>query len=49
MEECIFCNIIDKKSKAYVVYEDENTIAFLDISPVFLGHTLIVPKSIMLL
>ncbi len=45
MEECIFCNIIDKKSKAYIVYEDENTIAFLDISPVFLGHTLIVPKK----
>lgn len=45
MDKCIFCEIADKKSKAYIVYEDEFTIAFLDINPIKLGHTLIVPKE----
>ena len=43
--ECIFCNIIQKKSEAEVVFEDENIIAFLDIAPVNFGHTLIIPKK----
>jgi histidine triad (HIT) family protein len=41
---CIFCKIIEGKSNAYKVYEDELTMAFLDINPISSGHTLIVPK-----
>jgi histidine triad (HIT) family protein len=43
--ECIFCNIIDRKAEAEIVFEDENIIAFLDIQPVNYGHTLIIPKK----
>lgn len=41
---CIFCNIIDKEALAYRIYEDEMTLAFLDIHPLSDGHTLIIPK-----
>lgn len=42
---CIFCDIINKKIPADIVYEDENLIAFLDIAPIHSGHTLIIPKK----
>jgi histidine triad (HIT) family protein len=42
---CIFCKIIDGSIPSYKVYEDENIIAFLDISQVTKGHTLVVPKK----
>lgn len=42
---CIFCKIARGEEKAYVVYENENVIAFLDINPLSKGHTLIVPKN----
>lgn len=45
MEECIFCKIAKKEVKASLVYEDENFIAFLDKSPIFKGHTLLIPKK----
>ena len=41
---CIFCQIISKEKQAYLVYEDEKCIAFLDAYPVNKGHTLVVPK-----
>lgn len=44
VEDCIFCKIIRKEADATVVYEDPETIAFLDISPLNHGHTLVVPK-----
>jgi histidine triad (HIT) family protein len=44
-ETCIFCKIIDGKIPCAKIYEDEKVFAFLDISPVNLGHTLIVPKN----
>lgn len=43
--ECIFCNIVNKKLPSINVYEDENTYAFLDINPDNIGHTIIVPKK----
>jgi histidine triad (HIT) family protein len=43
--DCIFDLIIDKKQQAFIVFEDEQFIAFLDTRPVFLGHTLLVPKT----
>lgn len=43
--DCIFCKIINGEIPSYTIYEDENVKAFLDISPVANGHTLIVPKK----
>jgi histidine triad (HIT) family protein len=45
MNECLFCNIIQKNAPSTIVYEDDNVLAFLDINPVNLGHTLVVPKT----
>jgi histidine triad (HIT) family protein len=42
---CIFCKIIRKEIPAEVVYEDDQTLAFLDIAPNSLGHTLVIPKK----
>ena len=44
-ESCIFCRIIRGEIPSYKIYEDERTLAFLDISPSAPGHTLIVPKA----
>jgi len=43
--DCLFCKIIAGKINAYIIHEDSNTIAFLDISPINKGHTLVVPKE----
>src|SRR2546428_8584691 len=44
-EDCIFCKIVSKKAGADIVFEDEHTLAFLDIHPLNPGHTLVVPKK----
>ncbi|HKJ78368.1 MAG TPA: HIT family protein [Prolixibacteraceae bacterium] len=41
----IFTKIIKGEIPAYKVAEDENYLAFLDISPVAIGHTLVIPKK----
>ena len=43
-QDCIFCKIIKKELPCAKVYEDESTIAFLDIGPVNQGHVLVIPK-----
>ena len=40
----IFSKIIKGEIPSYKVFEDEHTFAFLDINPIQLGHTLVVPK-----
>ena len=45
MEDCIFCKIVAGTIPATKVYEDEHVLAFLDISPVNEGHTLVIPKT----
>ncbi|KKT81985.1 MAG: HIT family hydrolase [Candidatus Yonathbacteria bacterium RIFCSPLOWO2_01_FULL_43_27] len=42
---CLFCKIIAKEIPSSKVYEDENCYAFLDLHPVNIGHTLLVPKK----
>ena len=42
---CIFCDIIEGKIPSSKIYEDEQVIAFLDLSQVTKGHTLVVPKT----
>lgn len=44
-KQCVFCQIVEKKIHARVVYEDENFMAFLDIRPLNPGHTLLIPKK----
>ena len=44
MEPSIFTRIINGEIPCDKVYEDEKTVAFLDIHPVQPGHTLVVPK-----
>lgn len=42
--DCIFCKIINGDIPSAKVYEDEDVLAFLDLSQVTKGHTLIIPK-----
>ncbi len=44
MTDCLFCKIIRKEIPSEIVYEDKDTVAFLDLNPVNKGHTLVVPK-----
>ena len=44
-ESCIFCKIVRKQAPASIIYEDETVMVFLDIRPLNLGHTLIIPKA----
>ncbi|MEK7099877.1 MAG: HIT family protein [Patescibacteria group bacterium] len=44
MEPTIFEKIIAREIPAEIVYEDEDTLAFLDIAPNNPGHTLVIPK-----
>jgi histidine triad (HIT) family protein len=41
----IFTKIINREIPGYIVHEDEKFIAFLDINPLVVGHTLVVPKK----
>jgi len=45
MNDCLFCQIIQKRIPAKIVHEDEHTLAFDDINPQAPVHTLIIPKQ----
>lgn len=45
MEDSIFTKIIKGEIPCHKVYEDEHTLAFLDIHPLQPGHTLVIPKK----
>ena len=42
--DCIFCNIVDKKQDAHIIFEDETHIAIMDKYPIQKGHSLVMPK-----
>lgn len=42
---CTFCQIVNRTAKGFIVFEDESSMAFLDIRPLFPGHCLLVPKT----
>lgn len=44
MSDCIFCKIVNGEIPAAKVFENEYVLAFLDISQVTKGHTLVIPK-----
>ncbi|PCJ24418.1 MAG: HIT family protein [Flavobacteriales bacterium] len=43
--DSIFTKIINKEIPAYIIEENENFIAFLDVFPLAKGHTLVIPKK----
>lgn len=45
MDDCIFCKIVKKEIPCHKIYEDDYTLAFLDINPIIKGHTLVIPKK----
>ena len=45
MAPSIFSRIVAGEIPCHKVYEDEHPLAFLDIAPVQLGHTLVIPKT----
>ena len=42
---CTFCEILAGRLPAHVVLDDEVALAFLDVRPLFPGHTLLVPRE----
>ena len=42
---CNFCKIVSGENPASIVYEDGNVLAFMDLHPANVGHTLVVPKE----
>ncbi|WP_456276023.1 HIT family protein [Bacillus sp. AK128] len=44
-DDCIFCKIVKGEIPCAKVFENEQVLAFLDISQVSKGHTLIIPKT----
>lgn len=45
MEDCIFCKLINGELPSYTIFEDEYTMAFLDIAKDVDGHTIVIPKK----
>ncbi len=45
LSDCVFCRIVAGQAERSLVYEDEDTVAFMDIAPLTPGHTLVVPKA----
>lgn len=45
MEDCVFCKIIKGEIPAEKVWENNDYLAFLSISPINPGHTLVIPKE----
>lgn len=44
MSNCIFCKIVNGELPSAKVYENDEILAFLDISQITKGHTLVIPK-----
>ncbi len=44
-EACIFCQIVDKKIPSQILFENDTSLAFLDIFPISNGHTIVIPKN----
>lgn len=42
--ECLYCKIIKKELNSEIIFEDKHSLAVLDIHPLSLGHTLVLPK-----
>jgi len=45
INSCIFCKIVNKEIPAKIIFENHLTLAFLDISPISKGHTIVISKN----
>ena len=43
-EDCIFCRIVAGRARSHPVWEDADTLAFMDLAPLAAGHVLVIPK-----
>lgn len=43
--DCVFCKIITGDIPGYTVYESSTVTGFLDVNPLSMGHTLVVPNE----
>lgn len=44
-QKCIFCSIVEGNVDSYVLSDEENAVAVLDINPISEGHSLVIPKT----
>jgi len=44
-ESCVFCKITLGEDQASIVFEDDRVLAFMDLHPANVGHTLVVPRE----
>jgi len=42
---CVFCKIVEGSQEFHKIYEDDLTLAFLNIKPTYEGLTLVIPKA----
>ncbi|MDH4170855.1 MAG: HIT family protein [Acidimicrobiia bacterium] len=42
---CVFCEIVAHRARAFEIFRDESTMAFLDRTPLFPGHVLVIPLA----
>ena len=45
VKDFVFCKIMDREIPSKIIFENDLTLAFLDISPISKGHTIIIPKN----
>ena len=45
MTDCVFCKIRDGQIPSIKIYEDDRTLAFMDINPLNAGHCLVIPRA----
>ena len=45
MSDCIFCKIVNNEIPSKKISENDKAVAFLDLYPVSLGHTIVIPKK----
>ncbi len=43
--QCVFCHIVGDEEAGYKLFEDDQTLAMLDVYPLAVGHTLVIPKA----
>ena len=43
--DCVFCKIVTGEIPSFTLFEDETTLAFMDINPANEGHALVIPKE----
>lgn len=43
--DCVFCKIVSGEVPSFTLFEDDTTLAFMDINPANEGHALVIPKE----